>query len=173
MDVGGTRLADGTFRVSLASFASNATEHVAFGEYTDTAALRAAIENSTYAAGATRTSLGFELVSNTVLPQARLGAPKILIVITDGRASLNFDAAAAAADVRSQDTTVLAVGFNSAPVGELTAMASTPAAGDTTVFQVSEAGQLASLLPAVSEQACKVAVTSPPGLGGGALALEP
>jgi hypothetical protein len=160
LDADGLRLADGSFRVSLASFASNATEHVAFDAHTDPAVLRAAIEASPYAAGATRTSLGFELVNNTVLPQARpllAGVPRILIVIVDGPASLGFDAAAAAADLRSQDTTILAVGFNSADVDELTAMASVPAAGDTTVFQVSQAVQLSSLLPAVSEQACEIA----------------
>ena len=155
---GGIGLGDGSFRVSMASFATIAEEHVAFDAHTDAAALRAAIEASPYAAGATFTSLGFELVNNTVLPQARAlsaGVPRVLIVIIDGPASIGFDASTAAADVRSQFTSILAVGVNGAISSELIAMASSPTG--STVFEVSEFNQLASLVPAISDQTCDIA----------------
>ena len=166
VDVGGARLADGSLRVSMASFASSAEEHVAFDAHTDAVALRAAIEASPYAAAATFTSLGLELVNNTVLAQARAldaGIPRVLIVITDGAASVGFDPSAAAADVRAQHTSILTVGLNTAPLSELIAMASSPT-GDN-VFQVTEFNQLASMVSAIGAQACEMAGTSTPTCG--------
>ena len=160
IDVGGTGLADGSFRVSLASFSSTTAEHITFGTHTDIVALRSDIEASPYSGGATFTSLGVALINNTVLPQARVlseEVPRVLIVITDGQSTSGYDPAAAAADVRAQRTRILAIGFNAAPLSELEAMASTPT-GDN-VFQRDDFAQLVSEVSAIGAQACELATS--------------
>ena len=160
IDVGGTGLADGSFRVSMASFSSETAEHITFGTHTDIVALRTAIEASPFSAGATFTSLGVALINNTVLPQARAlsdEVPRVLIIIVNGQSTSGYNPAAAAADVRAQRTRILAVGVNSAPLSELIAMASTPT-GDN-VFQIDEFAQLSSEVSAIGAQACELAAS--------------
>ena len=160
IDVGGAGLADGSFRVSMASFSSETAEHITFGTHTSIVALRSDIEASPYSGGATFTALGIALINNTVLPQARAlsdEVPRVLIVILDGRSTSGYDPAAAAADVRAQRTRILAVGFNTAPLSELEAMASTPT-GDN-VFQRADFAQLVSEVSTIGAQACELAAS--------------
>jgi len=160
IDVGGAGLADGSFRVSMASFSSETAEHITFGTHTDIVALRSDIEASPYSGGATFTALGVALINNTVLPQARAlsdEVPRVLIVILDGRSTSGYDPAAAAADVRAQRTRILAVGFNTAPLSELEAMASTPTGNN--VFQRADFAQLVSEVSTIGAQACELATS--------------
>jgi len=100
-------------RFSVVSFASMATRHVVWS--TDLVAIKAAINQMTIDSNkGTSISDGFK-EAGLLFADARKGATKVVLLITDGEQQLNMGgvqtAIAAAVAVKEQDVTVFAWGF--------------------------------------------------------------
>lgn len=89
-DVGQTKS-----HLGLISFSSNAHVRVKFGDYLDLRAFQDAVDKIPFAAGGTRFDKAFGVAANELFSPnggVRPDLPKVMVILTDGRQSADFDA---------------------------------------------------------------------------------
>ena len=146
-------------RVGLATFASSATMHIAMDDHFDLFALEQDILATPYMTGATRLSLGLDLVRTQMLDVAHGirdpedGIRRVLVVLTDGEATNGFEADGSDGLLRDEGVEIFVVGVTeSVNITRLEEMASEPASFHT--YYIEQFEELARLVGEVSDDIC-------------------
>ena len=138
--------------VAVATFANLFNFRIQFDFTTHSTAVKVvdAIQNVPYYGGFTFTGYALNRVRTELFPQARAGVPRVLIVLTDGRANDNVGGPAKA--LRDMGVHIISVGVGNADYQELEQIASDPT--DENVFTTSF-DSVVSLAGSILEDVCK------------------
>jgi hypothetical protein len=126
------------------------TLHFDFDDVSDTNKAVAAVNKIPYNYGMTHTSTAVAMVRNDMfVPAAGVrdaaeGVPRILIVVTDGKANQGYDPTAEAELLHDDNVEVYAIGVGNADIFELNGLASNPDVDHA--FLVKSAAQLDSMV---------------------------
>jgi hypothetical protein len=156
-------------RVGVASFSNGAFINFNLSTFSNVSAMITAIGNITYLDKGTQTSLGIQLVRDTMFTEANgmrplsAGVPRVLIVVTDGQANSGFDPTADAASLRdTKNVNIFSVGVGCGyDLNQLNAMASLPV--ESHVYLLKSFKVIDVLIPLFNTAACDQSAILTPG----------
>eukprot|EP00037_Helgoeca_nana_P011957 m.107733 g.107733 ORF g.107733 m.107733 type:complete len:460 (-) comp21170_c0_seq3:3280-4659(-) len=116
--------------------------------------------------GGTNTVSGLEVAANQFAEKqgGRLGAPKVVILITDGESNSGGDPVAVADRIKANETAIFGIGVGTgADMKQVTAIASEPAS--EYVFQLDDYEKLSAIVAALIAKTCVAVLTVDPDHG--------
>jgi len=144
--------------ILLGSLDNNVRDDLLFAQGTSVTTVQTAVSALQLPGGGTRTSLGLANIRTTVMTAAA-GArgpsiPKVLVVMTDGLASIGYEPEAEATLLKNEGVTILAIGIGLANASQLQQIASSP----EHVFAVDVFAELPEIVGQIDTLACGACV---------------
>ncbi|XP_062620618.1 coadhesin-like, partial [Saccostrea cucullata] len=146
------------FRFSVITFSATVTKKFGFADYVRLSDILSAVDSIAFrSGGSTQTDDALRYARQSIFNVKRPEAANIVILCTDGESTDPDETMEQAAQLRSQEVRIFAIGVGSGPdTVKLNAIASSPSSDH--VFQVSSFTALPHILNAVQNQTCKASV---------------
>ena len=148
-------------RVGVVIFSDRAQVVVRLGEITDTALLQDRITNLAYVGSNTNTQAGLRVVNEQLFTPAggdRPGVPNLVIVLTDGKSTVNPELTVPnAVALRNRNIRIIAIGITSSiDEAELKGISSEPQSLGSDYFTSPNFQGLTAIIQMVVRSACEV-----------------
>ncbi|XP_061197855.1 SCO-spondin-like isoform X2 [Saccostrea echinata] len=146
------------FRFGVITFSGTVTKKFGFADYVHLPDILSAVDTIAFrSGGSTQTGDALRYVRQSIFNVRRPDAANIVILCTDGKSTNSDETKQQAAQLRSQEVRIFAIGVGSGPdTEELKAIASSPS--NEHVFQVSSFTALPQIQNAVQNRTCEASV---------------